>query len=42
LNYPEFQLLVNKNDTVCFVETTTGDIDEINLPDYEFKMKIGK
>ena len=35
--YPEFLELVNDYDILCFVETKTGDVDEIDLPGFIIK-----
>ena len=37
--YPEFIELVKNYDILCFVETKTDDMDEIDLPGYYVKMK---
>ncbi|VDI00448.1 Hypothetical predicted protein [Mytilus galloprovincialis] len=42
VNYPEFKDIIDNHEIVCLVETKTDDIDVINLPGYEFKMKNRK
>jgi hypothetical protein len=37
IHYPEFLELVNDYDILCFVETKTGDVDEIDLPGFIIK-----
>jgi exonuclease III len=39
IQYPEFLELVNDYDILCFVETKTDDVDEIDLPGFIIKMK---
>ncbi|CAG2251665.1 unnamed protein product [Mytilus edulis] len=39
VNYPEFKDIIDNHEIVCLAETKTDDIDVINLPGYEFKMK---
>ena len=34
IQYPEFLELVNDYDILCFVETKTDDVDEIDLPGF--------
>lgn len=38
IQYPEFLELVNDYDILCFVETKTDDVDEIDLPGFIIKM----
>ena len=39
LQYPDFLELVNKFNILCFVETKTDDVDEIEIPGFTVKMK---
>ncbi|CAG2216217.1 unnamed protein product [Mytilus edulis] len=39
IQYPEFIELIQNYDILCFVETKTDDVDEINIPGYTVKMK---
>ena len=39
LQYPEFQEVLSANDSICLVESKTGDTDEILLPGYIVIMK---
>jgi hypothetical protein len=37
LNYPEFESLIKHCGIMCFSETKTDDVDNIELDGYEFK-----
>ena len=39
LNYPDFTELINRYDLLCFTETKTDDLDNVELNDYVFFSK---